>query len=211
MSAVDNKQQCPDPSSLERWYLTTGRPRNDLHGHIKGCPRCRNRMVQIEIFYRILMKELADGPDPAALDLSKHFAPKTTTYGLLICVPLPGRNDRRGKAYLASMAFSANGNGSTTRLADYPLQPKHIGIMVYTDVANAEQILIARSKDENLANWQMSIPGIGGPLILNGAASVRLPLMGLEALHNHLFFFKNIRKQPRAVSVVGQIRSSLSL
>jgi hypothetical protein len=213
MSAARNRQRCPDPSSLERWYLTAGQhqSRIAIHNHIDGCRHCRYRVLQIETFYRILMQELADGPDPAALDFCKRLAPKTTTYGLLICSPLPDRNDRRGQAYLATLAFSANGNGSTARLAGYQLPPKHIGVMAYTDAANDQQILISRLKGQNLARWQLSIPGIAGPLTLSNAGSARLPLLGIEALHNQLFFFKKSRKHSHPGSPISQIRSSLSL
>jgi len=191
--------------------LTAGRPQTALRRHIGGCGHCRDRLQRLESFYRILKQELSDGPDPVAIDFSKRSAPKTTTYGLLICSPLPDRNDRRGEAYLAALAFSANGQGSTTRLADYPVPSDHIGVIVYTDVANEKQILIARLNGKGLAHWRLSIPGIAALLTLNPAGSVCMPLLGIEILHNRLFFFKKTAKRIAAGSPLHQICSSLSI
>lgn len=214
MSADYKYINCPNEKDLELFSLTASNEiiTNKIHNHLSSCRECQKKIIRLQTFYRILSKELDKPFSPASLDLCKELSPKTVKYGMLICTPHPGKNNHHGKAYLATLVFSANGDANKKKLSDYNLPADHIGVMLYTDPKQDKLLMIFCGKEEHkFAQWRVSIPGILEHVTLNAVGGTRINLLNFDLLNNHLFYFKSSNKIHSQLDIINKIQSVLSL
>lgn len=193
MSEQESKHGCPGAKELELFSLdemVATKRRITIAEHLHFCPRCQRKYRHFKAFYATLSRELDNSFSPGLIDYCKHRAPRQVKYGLLLCTPLPAKNKGDEKAFLATISFSANGDGSKNRLIDFDLHQEEIGIMLYTDPGRKELLLFLWGQDrKGIAPWRLSIPGISVNLMFNPFGFCKMPLIHIENFHNQLCFF----------------------
>ncbi len=184
---------CPGTRELELFCigeLAAVRSRASLQSHIEECPRCAKRVHQLHLFYSLFAKELDRPIRPGLLDFCKQRAYPSVKYGLLVCRPVPEKDRQAAKAYLATLAFSANGDGSKRTLADFELSSDQIGVMVYSDPQRNQLLLFLWGEgDGRCAPCTLEAPGLFARAEFTPAGAARIPLVNFEFLNNRLFYF----------------------
>ncbi|HNW59752.1 MAG TPA: hypothetical protein PKI62_08770 [bacterium] len=193
MSEQQRHDGCPGTRELELFCigeLAAVRNKALLQTHLKECPRCAKKLHHLHTFYTLFAKELDRPVRPALLDFCKKRAYTSVKYGLLVCRPVPEKDRRMGKAYLATLAFSANGNGSKRSLVDYELSSDQIGIMLYSDPQHHEILLFLWGQgDGRSAPCELDAPGLFAKAEFTPAGAARIPLTDFEHLNNRLLYF----------------------
>ncbi|HNY89914.1 MAG TPA: hypothetical protein PKY55_15570 [bacterium] len=213
MSERHRKVDCPGTRELELYCLdelTAAETREQIKVHVKSCPRCARKMQNLYAFYAILSEELERPVRPGLLDFCKKRACNKVKYGLLICRPIPEKDRQRGKAYLATLAFSANGDGSKTSLTDFNLSRDQIGVMLYSDPLHNEVSLFLWSKAEGgSAPCRLEAPGLFEKTDFNLAGAAKIPLTNFEYLNNRLLYFSMKKRAAGRPKLVNRVQEML--
>jgi hypothetical protein len=213
MRERQSKLDCPSSRDLELYCLgelaavTTTK---FISTHLTICPRCRRHLRHLQSFYDILSSELDRPVEPRLLDFCKKRAPRPVKYGLLVCNPLPEKDRNRNKAYLTTLAFAANGDGSKTSLVDFTLSREQIGVMLYSDPQNNSLLLFLWNQGEEAEGcWHLQAPGLFDKAEFSPAGAAKIPLTNFEYLHNRLVYFSTVPNRRRRQRVLAQVRESL--
>lgn len=213
MSERHRKVGCPGTRELELYSLdelTAAGTREQVKAHVKSCPRCARKLKNLHAFYAILSDELEKPVRPGLLDFCKKRAHNKVKYGLLICRPIPEKDHQRGKAYLATLAFSANGDGSKTSLTDFDLTRDQIGMMLYSDPLQNEISLFLWSKTVGgCGPCRLEAPGLFEKTDFNPAGAAKIPLTNFEYLNNRLFYFSMKKKPGGRPKLLAQVQELL--
>jgi hypothetical protein len=213
MSERHNKYGCPSDRELELFSLdeiASARVRSSINSHLQECPRCSRKSRHFRAFYATLSKELDHSFSPALIDYAKHRAPRSVKYGLLVCEPVSAKNSRKGRAYLATLAFSANGDGSKSRLVDFDLPQNAIGIMLYTDPQRKEMLMFLWSREAgDFDQWWLTIPMLNQKIKFNRLGFSKIPLTNFENLNNHLVYFSIVQEKKSPERVLEKIQNMI--
>lgn len=213
MRERQSKLGCPGSRELELFCLgelAAVTTKEFISEHLHLCPRCRRRLRNLESFYAILSRELERPVEPRLLDFCKQRAPKPVKYGLLVCTPLPEKDLGTRKAYLATLAFAANGDGSKTMLTDFTLSSSQIGIMLYSNPAQNELLLFLWSPEAQSGTiGHLHAPGLFPRVEFSPSGAAKIPLLNFDYLHNRLLYLaiKPARRQPKRL--LTQVRETL--
>lgn len=213
MRERQSKLGCPGSRELELYCLgelAAVTTTEFISTHLHLCPRCRRRLRNMESFYTILARELERPVEPRLLDFCKQRAPKPVKYGLLVCTPLPEKDRGSSKAYLASLAFAANGDGSKTMLADFTLASNQIGIMLYSNPVQNELLLFLWSPEAQSGRiGYMHAPGLFTRVEFSGSGGAKIPLLNFDYLHNRLLYVASAPAPRRPKRLLTQVRETL--
>ena len=200
MSERHRKVGCPGTRELELYCigeLAAARNCDYISAHIKTCPRCAKRLQNLHTFYTIFKKELEQPIKPVLLDFCKQRSYHKVRYGLLVCRAIPEKDQQHKKAYLATLTFSANGDGSKRCLAEFELTLDQIGVMLYSDPRQNELLMFLCSTPGNsYAPCLLSAPGLFEKVEFNISGVARIPLTSFEHLNNRLIYFTRTVEQP---------------
>ncbi|HQG46928.1 MAG TPA: hypothetical protein PLG50_14815 [bacterium] len=182
-----------------------------LQAHIEECPRCAKRVRHLHLFYSLFAKELDRPVRPALLDFCKKRAYPSVKYGLLVCRPVPEKDRRTAKAYLATLAFSANGDGSKRTLADFELSRDQIGVMLYSDPLRNQILLFLWGEgDGRAAPCTLEAPGLFDKAEFTPTGAARIPLTNFEFLNNRLLYFGMQGRSRSGRSILARVQERVA-
>jgi hypothetical protein len=214
MSERHSKGGCPGTRELELYCigeLAAVRTKEFIEAHTKICPRCAKKVQNLRAFYAIFAKELDQPAHPGVIDFCKKRAYSSVKYGLLVCRPIPEKDRRQGKAYLATLAFSANGDGSRRCLADFEINGDQIGVMLYSDPLQKELLLFLWSReDEWHTPHRLYAPGLFEEAEFNPAGAAKIPLTSFEFLNNRLIYFSMQRQTRKRQKILARVQEMVS-
>jgi hypothetical protein len=213
MSERHSKPGCPRTRELELFCLgelAVVRTRDFITAHLNTCPRCTRKVRNLRAFYAIFSRELEQPITPGLLDYCKKRAYKSVKYGLLVCRPIPEKDKQKGKAYLATLAFSANGDGSKTSLVDFDLSGDQIGVMLYSDPLQNQILMFlwSHSEDETGPS-RLYAPGLFEKAEFNLSGAAKIPLTNFEYLDNRLVYFSMSKKPRSRQNVLAKVQDML--
>ncbi len=211
MSEHDFKRGCPSNRELELFTLdemAADKTRAIIRDHLPRCPRCQRKYRHFRAFYATLSRELDNSFPPQLIEYAKHRASRQVKYGLLICIPQPNHSGFAGNAFLATLAFAANGDGSKSQLIDFDLPGDGFGIMLYSDPQRKELLLFLQSpRHKNCDQWTLFFPVIGQQPVFNGYGFAKIPLTHFENLHNQLCYLAVASKKKKPQRVMDKIQA----
>ncbi len=213
MSERHSKLDCPGTRDLELFCLgelAAVSTRDSINSHLNHCLRCNKKLRNLRAFYTILARELEQPIAPRLIDYCKKRAYKSVKYGLLVCTPIPEKDLEKGKAYLATLAFSANGDGSKSSLVDFDLPGDQIGVMLYSDPLQKVVLLFLWSRgEENYIPCRLHAPGLFEKAEFNLSGAAKISLTNFEHLNNRLVYFSMRRKRRESQKVLAQVQDML--
>ena len=193
---MKSQQRCTSPhltaTQLELLCLGCGMPEDN--SHLLLCEKCRQKRNDLDLFYRLLDEEINKPTANGVLDLAKQLGPVQVKYGLIVCAPIPEKDNHCDKAFRTKLLFAVNGDQGLRQLSHFNLRSliphNHIAARIITDpLCNNMLLHLWSPNTDDFYNWDLSIPGFDGRVHLNGAGVTRVQLSNIDDLDDIIIYF----------------------